>query len=144
MNKSLMFGGVMSTLAAFLHIAIIFGGPDWYRFFGAPQKMVILAGQGSLVPTVRTFGIFIVLFVWGLYAFSGAGLLKKLPRLKLVLVIISAIYIIRGLFLFPIWIIKPALINNLIIWSSVACLIIGCAHAIGTRQIWIDISKNNN
>lgn len=141
MNKSLMFGGVMSTLAAFLHIAIILGGPDWYRFFGAPQKMVILAGQGSLIPTVRTICIFIVLFIWGLYAFSGAGLIRKLPLLKLALVLISAIYIIRGLLLFPIWIIKPEFINNLIIWSSIVCLIIGSAHAIGTRQVWIDISK---
>ncbi|NNF98318.1 MAG: hypothetical protein HKM93_02985 [Desulfobacteraceae bacterium] len=141
MNKSLIFGGAMSTVAAFLHIAIIIGGPDWYRFFGASPNMVLLAGQESFIPTVRTFGIFIVLFIWGLYAFSGAGLLIRLPLLKVALVIISIIYIVRGLLLFPIWIIKPEFINHLIIWSSIVCLIVGCAYAIGTRQVWIDISK---
>ena len=139
MNKSLMFGGIMSTLAAFLHIAIIFGGPDWYRFFGASEKMAILAEQGSWIPLISTFGIFTVLFIWGLYAFSGAGLIRKLPLLKLALVIISAIYLIRGLIVFPVWIIRPEFINDLHIWSSLVCLIIGGAYAIGARQVWIDI-----
>ena len=139
MNKSLMFGGIMSTLAAFLHIAIIFGGPDWYRFFGASEKMAILAEQGSWIPLISTFGIFTVLFIWGLYAFSGAGLIRNLPFLKLALVIISAIYLIRGLIVFPVWIIRPEVINDLHIWSSLVCLIIGGAYAIGAKQVWIDI-----
>ena len=119
---------------------LIFGGPDWYHFFGECKEMATLAAQGSWTPTIRTLGIFIVLFIWGLYAFSGAGLLKRLPLLKLALVLITAIYLIRGLLLFPVWIIKPELVNSLIIWSSVVCLIIGGAYAIGTRQVWSDIS----
>lgn len=140
MNKSLMFGGVMSTLAAFLHIAIILGGPDWYRLFGAGEKMAVLAEQGSWIPIICTLGIFAVLFIWGLYAFSAAGLFRKLPLLKMALVIISTIYLIRGLMLFPVWIIRPEFINNLHIWSSLVCLIIGGAYANGVRQVWIAIS----
>ena len=52
MNKPLIFGGVGSMLAASLHIAIIIGGPEWYRFFGAGERMATLAGQGSLIPTI--------------------------------------------------------------------------------------------
>ena len=32
-NKLLLFGGLLSGIAALLHIAIIIGGPQWYRFF---------------------------------------------------------------------------------------------------------------
>ncbi len=141
MNIPLLFGGVMSILAALLHIAIILGGSEWYRFFGAGQQMVILAEQGSWIPTVSTSGIFAVLFIWGIYAFSGSGLIKKLPLLKPALVIISAIYLIRGFLIIPAWIIKPELIDSLLIWSSLVCLIVGTAYAVGTRQAWTDISS---
>lgn len=36
-NKYLMIGGILSMLAALLHVAVIFGGPDWYRFFRAGE-----------------------------------------------------------------------------------------------------------
>ena len=131
----------MSTLAALLHMAVIIGGPEWYRFFGAGRQMVVLAEQGSWIPTVSTSGIFAVLFIWGIYAFSGAGLIKKLPLLKTALVIISFIYLIRGFLLFPVWIIKPDTIDSLLVWSSLVCLVVGSAYAIGTRQVWADISS---
>ncbi|MCP4575648.1 MAG: hypothetical protein GY846_05130 [Deltaproteobacteria bacterium] len=140
MNKPLIFGGIGSLLAAFLHIAIIIGGPDWYRFFGAGEKMATLAGQNSLIPTIATLGMFFLLFIWGLYAFSGAGLVKKLPFLKPALLIISGIYLIRGLALFPVWILKPVFIDSIDIWSSLVCLVIGFSYAMGTRRIWPDIS----
>ena len=31
-NKLLLFGGLLSGVAALLHLAIIVGGPQWYRF----------------------------------------------------------------------------------------------------------------
>jgi hypothetical protein len=140
MNKPLIFGGVMSTLAALLHIAIIIGGPDWYRFFGAGEHMANMAAQGLWEPTLRTLGIFLILQIWGLYAFSAAGLIRRLPLMKTVLVIISAIYLIRGLLLFPVWIIKPDFIIFLHIWSSIVSLVIGWAYATGTRRAWQRLS----
>jgi hypothetical protein len=97
MNKYLLLGGTFSILAALLHIAIIMGGPDWYRFWGAGEKMAVMAENGSWLPAILTFIIFLILFLWGLYAFSGAGLIKRLPFLKTALVLISLIYLIRGL-----------------------------------------------
>ena len=137
----MVFGGILSILAALLHIATIIGGPDWYRILGAGEKMATMAENGSWIPGIVTFGIFAVLFIWGLYAFSGAGLLRRLPFLKLALVVISAIYSVRGLMLFPLLIINPNIVNNLTIWSSMICLIIGLAHIVGTRQVWSKISK---
>ena len=36
-NPWLICGGWLSLAAASAHIACIFGGPDWYRFFGAGE-----------------------------------------------------------------------------------------------------------
>ena len=140
MNKPLVFGGVMSTLAALLHIAIIIGGPDWYLFFGAGEDMANMAAQGSWRPALTTLGIFAVLQIWGLYAFSGAGLIRRLPLLRTVLVMVSAVFLIRGLLLIPVWIIDPGYIVFLHVWSSMVSFIMGAAYAVGTRRAWREIS----
>jgi hypothetical protein len=140
MNNPLVFGGVLSILAALLHIVIIVGGPDWYRFFGAGETLATLAEQGSWIPVLAGFGIFVILFVWGLYAFSGAGVIKRLPFLKSALVLISIIYLVRGVALFPVLIVKPETVDGLITWSSVVSMTIGSAYAIGTNQVWSKIS----
>ena len=75
-NKLLLFGGLLSAIAALLHIAIIIGGPQWYRFFGAGEELALMAEKGSWYPAVLTFGIAVVLLLWALYAFSGAGLIR--------------------------------------------------------------------
>jgi hypothetical protein len=140
MNKPLIFGGVMSTLAALLHIAIIIGGPEWYQFFGAGRDMVELAERGSWIPAIITFCMMLILLAWGLYAFSGAGLIRRLPLLKTGLVAISAIYLIRGLLPFTVLAIAPDLRHQLHLSSSLVCLLIGAAYAIGTKQRWGELS----
>src|SRR3546814_9831228 len=61
----------LSVAAALLHIACIFGGPDWYRFFGAGEGMARAAARGDLRPTLITLAIGAILLVWAAYAFSG-------------------------------------------------------------------------
>lgn len=102
MNKFLLTGGILSILAALLHIAIIIGGPDWYRTFGAGEEMTLMAEEGSWIPAITTFAIFIILFTWGIYAFSGVGLIRRLPFLRSILILISGIYLLRGIALFPV------------------------------------------
>lgn len=141
MNKAFIFGGVSSILAALLHIATIIGGPDWYRFLGAGEKFAKLAEEGSWIPGLVTFGVFAVLFTWGLYAFSGAGLIRRLPFLKLALIVIAAIYSARGLMLFPALFVDLDKVSNLTIWSSLISLSIGVSYAVGTKQVWSNISR---
>ena len=43
----LLIGGGLSVVAALLHIACIFGGPDWYRFLGAGEGMARAAARGD-------------------------------------------------------------------------------------------------
>ncbi|VAX01948.1 hypothetical protein MNBD_ALPHA03-2106 [hydrothermal vent metagenome] len=135
-NKSLLFGGILSSTAALLHIAIIIGGPDWYRFFGAGEEMAVMAEKGSWYPAFITSIIALILFIWALYAFSGAGLIRRLPFLKTALVIISALYLIRGLIFIPIYFLMPQIFDAFLIWSSAICLIFGISYALGTKEIW--------
>ena len=45
--RLLLIGGGLSALAAALHLAIIAGGPSWYRFFGAGERTARLAARGA-------------------------------------------------------------------------------------------------
>ncbi len=135
-GKFLVFGGISSMVVALLHIFIIFGGADWYRFFGAGEEMATMAEAGSWLPGIVTFGIALVFFLWGLYGFSGAGKIKPLPFLKLGLTLISGIYLVRGLGIIPALIFAPELVDAFMFWSSLISLIIGLTYAIGTKERW--------
>ncbi len=132
----LIVGGWLSVLAALLHIACIFGGPDWYRFFGAGEGMARAAARGELRPTLITLTIAAVLLVWGAYAFSGAGLLPRLPLLRTGLVAITAIYLLRGLIFVPLHLWRPQHSDAFAIWSSLIVLAYGAVYAVGTCKAW--------
>ena len=132
----LIVGGWLSVLAALLHIACIFGGPDWYRFFGAGEGMARAAARGDLQPTLITLTIAAVLLVWGAYAFSGAGLLPRLPLLGTGLVVITAIYLLRGLVFVPLHLWRPQHSDAFAIWSSLIVLAYGAVYAVGTCKAW--------
>jgi putative oxidoreductase len=142
MNFDLLFiAGSLSMLAAALHIGVVIGGPNWYRFFGAGEAMALMADNGSLKPTVITLGIAIVLFVWGTYAWSGAGFLPNMPLLKLALSAITTIYLIRGIggLVAPFVTNHPQIKQNSTafwVWSSSICLVIGLFHLMGLIAIW--------
>jgi hypothetical protein len=136
LNYWLIAGGILSAIAALMHIAIIIGGPDWYRFFGAGEGMARAAEQGRLMPTLVTLGISAVLAIWSAYAFSGAGLIPRLPLLQTALVIISSIYLLRALAVVPALLTRTEQSATFWLWSSVIVLIYGLAYAIGTWRAW--------
>ncbi|MBT3017973.1 MAG: hypothetical protein KME63_19700 [Candidatus Thiodiazotropha sp. (ex Clathrolucina costata)] len=137
LNRPLLWGGTLSLLAAFLHIAIIIGGPAWYRLFGAGEQFARLAEQGSPLPDTMTAVIALILLLWSLYAFAGAGLVHRLPWLKSILMLITAVYLIRGMALLPLALFMPQAVDSFLILSSLICMVIGMLYFSGTRQmIW--------
>lgn len=137
----LIAGGSLSVAASLLHLGCIIGGPDWYRFFGAGERVAQAAARGSWVPAAMTFGIASVLAIWAAYAFSGAGLIARLPLLSTGLVVISAIYLLRGLVLFfPSAFARPDLSESFLRWSSIIVLAFGLVYAIGTWRAWNSLS----
>lgn len=132
----LLVGGWLSVAAAVLHIACIFGRPDWYRFFGAGEAMARAAARGDRRPTLITLGIAAALLVWAAYAFSGAGSLPRLPLLRPGLVAITAIYLLRGLLFVPVNLARQTHSAEFALWSSAIVLVLGAVHAAGTIKAW--------
>ncbi len=132
----------MSLTAAVLHIACIFGGPEWYRFFGAGEPIARAAERGSWGPPLITLAIASLLAIWAAYAFAGAGLLPRLPLMRTALVAISGIYLARGLvILYPPLFGRSDLSTAFMLWSSLIVLAIGIAYAIGTCRAWPFLSS---
>ena len=135
-NPWLVAGGVLSTVASLLHLACIVGGPSWYRFFGAGEAFARAAARGSPVPALVTLAIATGLAIWAAYAFSGAGLIPRLPLIRIGLAVIAAIYLIRAVVFIPVLWLSGQPVGAFAIWSSLVVLVYGAAYAIGLSQSW--------
>ncbi len=137
----LKLAGILSFIASALHLAIIVGGPSWYRLFGAGEAMAQMAEQGLWLPTAITVSIATVLAIWGAYAWSGAGVIVELPLLKPILILITLVYLLRGVFglVLPHISNHPQITQNtpaFWLWSSVICLMFGLVHLKGVFNKW--------
>lgn len=133
----LIAAAALNATAAVLHVGVVLGGPDWYRWFGAGEGMARLAAQGSAWPALVTLGIALVLATWAAYALAGAGVLARLPLLKTVLVTVTAIYLIRAIAGFALAVLAPGGNSPVFwFWSSTICLAIGAVHAVGVWKAW--------
>lgn len=132
----LIVAGWLSVAAALLHVACVFGGPEWYRFFGAGEGMARAAERGEWYPAMVTLAIAAILGIWAAYAFAGAGVLPRLPLLRTGLIVISAIYLLRGLALIPLYLWRPQAVDSFAICSSLIVLVYGIAYAVGTWRAW--------
>lgn len=135
-NNFLIAGGMLNALAALLHLGCIAFGAPWYRFLGAGERMAQMDLAGQAYPTIATLIIASVLIVWSLYAFSGAGLLRKLPLARWVLCGITGAYLIRGLGFMLLMPYFPGNSGTFWIASSAICLVFGLVHLAGLRQAW--------
>jgi len=135
-NIWLIVAAGLSAIAAALHLAIIVGGAKWYRFFGAGEHMALATIAGRWYPAIITTGIALVLSIWSAYALSGAGVIQTLPLLKLGLSVITAIYLLRGLAIIPLFIIAREKTTPFLLWSSASCCGYGTVHLLGLTQVW--------
>lgn len=135
-NKFLMTAAILTFIAALLHLGCIYFGATWYRFFGAGEQMALLAEQGSWQPTLITLFITLVLTVWAAYALSAADVIARLPLIKTALVIITSIYLFRGIAGFFLITNPMGRSAEFWLWSSIICLILGAFFLIGTKQVW--------
>jgi hypothetical protein len=141
-DRLLLTGGSATAAAALLHVAIIIGGPDWYRFFGAGERMAWLAARGSIYPAIVTSCIATILGVWALYGFSGAGVIRPLPLLRLALTLIAAVYLARGILGVPVVLLVDDVYTNqlrekmtFMVVSSAICVVLGLCYAVGATRL---------
>ncbi len=135
-NAFLVIGAAMSAAAALLHVGCIIFGAGWYRFFGAGERMAQMASAGSWYPAVITACIATVLCIWSVYALSGAGIITKLPLLRVALCAVTGIYLLRAIAALPLVLLALGRSTPFWWWSSAICLVIGLTHLIGLRQVW--------
>lgn len=135
----LAVGGALSAALALLHIVVIVLGPPGYRYFGAPDEFATMTEAGSLAPAMLT-AVFAVIFgVWAVYGFGGARMIPRPPMVRLGLVVIAAVYILRGLSAVPealLLLRTPGAFPVRFLLFSIASLLIGICYALGTRQAW--------
>jgi hypothetical protein len=123
----LVAAAACSVLVALLHVYVITQGPWAYRFFGAGERLAVLAEQGSWIPTVLTSFITLVFLVFAAYYLAGAGWLPQLPLLRIGLIGIAALYTLRGALLLPGWLVGMTM-TTFGVWSSLVSLAIGLLH----------------
>ena len=97
----LITGGIANILASLLHITMIFVGASAYQYFGAPAYFV--QHSDTLYTLASMLVLAFLFFMAGLYALSGAGLMRRLPGMRYIILIVGSIYTLRGsvVFLMP-------------------------------------------
>lgn len=135
-NIWLVTGAVLSAIAAALHVAIVFKGAAWYRFFGAGEQFARAAERGEHWQDLITLAIAAVLTLWAAYALAGADVIPRLPFTATALAVITAIYLLRGLAIVPAFFLAKEKGRQFAIWSSLICLVFGAVHLIGLVQRW--------
>ena len=136
----LLLAGVAAAAGAALHVCIAFCGPGWYAYFGAPPGLVEMARSGNVRAPISCFVIAAFLALLAAYAFSGAGLIRRLPFLRPGLASIAAVLILRGLLFVPLIAWRPDTlagicncrsIDAFIVVTSALCLAMGVGYALG-------------
>ncbi|MBO6794137.1 MAG: hypothetical protein JJ895_09505 [Balneolaceae bacterium] len=132
---------ICSFSIALLHVAIMIVGGEWYVFFGAGQEMARLDETGSWYPKIVNSVIAVIFSIWGCYALSAAGMIKKLPFLRTVILSISGILILRGIsgFILPFTSTHPFILQNSIpFWmiTSVISTLLGLLFLLGLIGRW--------
>lgn len=142
-SRVLFWCGIVAVVGAALHIAILVGGADWYAFFGAPRRLVEMARVGNPRAAISCLVIAAILLTLACYAFSGAGVLRRLPFLRSALTLIAAALLLRGVLFVPLIVWRPGVlagvcdcqrVDTFIIVTSLICLGTGIGFAIGARH----------
>jgi hypothetical protein len=135
-----LLAGILNAAAALAHLACVFGGPRWYRFFGAGERMARLVERGSIRPALITLTITTILAVWSAFAFSAAGLIARLPLLRPALIAITIVYLLRAMA-------YPSMVRTMpdrslafLRWSSAIVFAYGLVHATGLVTGWQNLN----
>jgi len=82
-----------------------------------------------------------IFIVWGLYALSGAGVVRKFPLLKSAIYAIAIVCIIRGILPLQFWLRHPEKINDVAFYYGIGWLFTGLLYLFGFRMTRGRVSK---
>ena len=135
-NAFLIVAALLNGIAALLHLACIYFGAPLFRFLGTEAMARMYEAGNVLHPIIVCLVIATILFIWALYALSGAGVIRKLPFLRFVLIFVTIIYLVRGI-AFP-FMTQYFPENSPLFWycSSLIVFKFGVIHLVGIKQVW--------
>jgi hypothetical protein len=139
-KRLLQIAGLLSLAVALFQIVLGFS-PALSTYFGASPDL--LANPVTLL--AASLFVALIFAIWGLYGLSGAGLLRRLPLLRLGLLAIGAIYTLRGLLLIPLLLASLGLLASpepilpQALLASFVSLLVGCFYLAGTIAAWRDL-----
>ena len=132
-NYWLLAGGYFSLGFAVFQASAIGWPARAVKYFGGPAE---LRTANPVRYVVLCLAIAAVVAVFGLYALSGAGKVRPLPLLRTVLIVVTAIYLLRGLLVIlqmPIVLKHPDLVR-FVVFSAIS-LGVGVIHLGGVVQL---------
>lgn len=133
-NYALIAGGYFSLAFAALQVSGIWWSPSAIRYLGGPADLSV---QKPLVYVLLCIVFGAVVVVFGLYALSGAGQIRRLPLLRTGLITTTAIYLLRGVLFIPqlpvVWK-HPDLVKFLVF--SLISLCVGVVYLAGVVYLY--------
>jgi hypothetical protein len=100
--------------------------------------------RGSVRPALTCVFIDSALAIWSAYGLSAAGMLRRLPGLRLVLALVGGTLLLRALVLPALAVWEPAALsglcgrcqhfNGFVFLTSVICLFVGGGYAVAALQ----------
>ena len=115
--------------------------PAAAAYFQAPPKLL----ENRLSLFIMGESATLILVIFSLYALSGAGSICRLPLLRVVLVTISSLFLLRGLFItLTVLELLDVLTGNILIQGVVSHLVFlaaGIAYAGGTILNWREMQR---
>jgi hypothetical protein len=113
--------------------------PSAAAYFQAPPPLLdnrlslFLVGEGAAL----------VFVIFGLYALSGAGTIRRLPLLRVGLITISTLYLLRGLFLIlTMMVVFGNLQGTILVQGVISHLVFltaGVTYAVGIALNWREL-----
>ena len=99
--------------------------------------------MGNLRAPISCLVIALILAILAAYAFSAAGLIRRLPLLRTGLVLMAIVLILRGVLFIPMILWFPGSLSRIcecrsvdtfIVLTSLLCLAMGIGYALGARS----------
>jgi hypothetical protein len=131
----LILAAIIAIGNAIAHMACIYLGPECYVAQLAPVQLVELARNGIYLAPVATVFVSVIFVIWGLYALSATGIIRRLPLLKFAIYAISILCIIRGILPLQLWLRHPENVNDAHFNYGLAWLITGLLFLFGYRML---------
>lgn len=100
----------------------------------APPQLIESAKFGTWLAPIATLIVSSLFALCGLFALSGAGIMRKIPLTYLALFTIAALCLLRGLSTIPLSLTFPEVVSVFSLFSGFIWFIAGLLYAYGFMQ----------